>query len=64
VYGLVWTARIRPGLYLEHIKNDPERQAKLGTDHVAVRKAGMIYLQVVCLMVVGYATTLLIWSGP
>jgi hypothetical protein len=64
VYGLVWTVRVKPGLYLEHLKTDPERRAKLGTEHIGIRKAGMIYLQIMCLMPFGYAMTLLIWSRP
>ncbi len=64
VYGLVWTARIGPGLYLEHLKGDPIRQARLGQRHRRTRLAGMIFVQVACLMVAGYAMTLLIWSRP
>ncbi len=64
IYGLVWTVRIKPGLYLENLKNDPVRQARLGADHVRSRKAGMIYLQIMSLLPVGYGMTLLIWSRP
>jgi hypothetical protein len=60
IYGFVWTMRTRPGLYLENLR-DPARQAKLGTDHVRLRKVAMIWMQIVCLMPVGYVLTRLIW---
>lgn len=62
LYGLVWTVRLRPGLYLEHLKGDPDRLARLGTEHRTARMAGMIFMQIVCLAVVGYVVTLVVWS--
>lgn len=62
LYGLVWTLRLRPGLYLEHLKGDPDRLARLGTEHRMARMAGMIFMQIVCLAVVGYVVTLVVWS--
>jgi hypothetical protein len=62
LYGLVWTVRLRPGLYLEQLKGDPDRLARFGTGHRTARMAGMIFMQVVCLAVVGYVVTLIVWS--
>ena len=64
VYGLAWSVRVRPGLYLESLRSGPDRQRALGTTHRGLRIAGMIYLQVVCLTVVGYVITVLVWSRP
>lgn len=64
VYGLVWSIRLRPGLYLENLRGDPVRQNAFGTRHRRVRIAGMIYLQVVCLTVAGYLFTVVVWSRP
>ena len=58
----MWTVRLRPGLYLEHLKGDPDRLARLGTEHRTTRMAGMIFMQIVCLAVVGYVVTLVVWS--
>lgn len=62
LYGLVWTIRLRPGLYLEHLKGDPDRLARLGTERRTARMAGMIFMQIVCLAAVGYVVTLVVWS--
>jgi hypothetical protein len=63
VYGLVWSVRVRPGLYLEHIK-DPARAAILGTERRRPRKAGMAFMQIACASVVGYAMTVILWDRP
>jgi hypothetical protein len=64
VYGLVWTIRVRPGLYLESLRDDPERQARLGTPRRRVRLAGMAFLQLVIASLVGYGVTVAMWSRP
>jgi hypothetical protein len=64
VYGLVWTIRIRPGLYLEHLRSDPVRRLQLGAGRQPLRIAGMAFMQGLCAVVVGYGFTLLVWSRP
>lgn len=64
LYGLVWTVRVRPGLYLENLRDDGDRQKALGETHRRLRIAGMIYLQVACLAVAGYVITVVVWSRP
>lgn len=63
-YGLVWTIRVRPGLYLENLKGDARRQEVIGRDRRRPRIAAMILFQVVCASAVGYVVTLVVWSRP
>lgn len=63
-YGLPWTIRVGPGLYLEHLRADHGRQQRLGVERRRVRIAGMVYVQVVFALAVGYVVTVLLWGRP
>ena len=62
IYGVVWTARCKPGLYLEHIHGrhvEPDRTVKLGDGAVRrLREAAMVLTQVLVASLLGYG---LVW---